>query len=99
MWSEWKDKLASVDRAYTDEEAARLFELAGQTPEELWIVEVGSFRGGSGMALAAGSLARPEPRLVLVDIWGLGPLGKEYKHLGSGCLNIGMLLELSLIHI
>jgi hypothetical protein len=93
-WDDWRDALAPVGGAYADEEAIRLYELAEQTPWDQWIVEVGSYRGFSGMTLAAGSLARPVPRLALVDVWGMEPFRIEDRHPLVGMVeNIGELLR------
>ena len=93
-WDDWRDRLAPVGGAYAEEEAVNLYHLAWQTPWDLWIVEVGSYRGFSGMTLAAGSLARPVPRLALVDVWGMEPFRIEDRHPQVGMVeNIGELLR------
>jgi hypothetical protein len=93
MWSDWREKLAPVGGAYADEEAVHLYDLAEQTSWDQWIVEVGSYRGFSGMVLAAGSINRLVPRLALIDVWGMEPFRIEDRHPLVGLIeNIGELL-------
>ena len=74
---EWIRALWPVGGSYIPDEARRLYRLTQETPEPLWIVEVGSYAGFSGLMMAAASLERESSRLVLVDSWGVYPHGSS----------------------
>lgn len=61
------NRVCSIDGQISREEAQRLIELARASPPHTSIIEIGTWRGRSTVALAFGSLLGPRNRVYAVD--------------------------------